>query len=150
MKIEGGKCSLGPRQHVAPLEEQHCWVCFHLRRETNDGGKSKKTPPWGRLSPTSFSFPLGSPGRALTPEQFNYCCICISPVVDPVACKKGHLFCRECIIQQLILLTRQKKRQMSLYLHQQVVFISLFFFSFHSLLSGKAGELREREEAEAI
>ena len=38
---------------------------------------------------------------------FSYCHLCLHPVSNPHTCTKGHLFCRNCIIENLF---EQKKR----------------------------------------
>jgi len=52
-------------------------------------------------------------------KPFDACCICISTVTNPVCCREGHLFCKECILTQLLIQKKEKKQQMAKYLEQQ-------------------------------
>lgn len=35
-------------------------------------------------------------------RPFDACSLCLCPAVTPVACSKGHLFCRECVLKDLV------------------------------------------------
>jgi len=35
-------------------------------------------------------------------KNFDACCLCIHEVVEPLICKKGHLFCKECVYTYLL------------------------------------------------
>jgi nitric oxide synthase-interacting protein len=39
-------------------------------------------------------------------KVFEQCVLCLSTVKEPVSCLKGHVFCRECIMSNMLL---QKK-----------------------------------------
>ena len=34
-------------------------------------------------------------------RRFDACALCLQRARDPVACQKGHLFCRECVLTDL-------------------------------------------------
>lgn len=34
-------------------------------------------------------------------RRFDACTLCLQRARDPVACQKGHLFCRECVLTDL-------------------------------------------------
>lgn len=45
------------------------------------------------------------------------CSLCLCPAVTPVACSKGHLFCRECVLKDLVeqkAELQRKKKEMEL------------------------------------
>jgi len=52
-------------------------------------------------------------------KQFGTCGLCLSPLIGTVSCKKGHLFCKECICKQLLVQKRQQKQQLAKYLEQE-------------------------------
>mmetsp|Transcript_5209 Transcript_5209/g.14680 ORF Transcript_5209/g.14680 Transcript_5209/m.14680 type:complete len:331 (+) Transcript_5209:106-1098(+) len=54
-------------------------------------------------------------------KNFDACCICLSLAVDPLACRKGHLFCRECILKLLLSQKKANKRAMEEYERQQLL-----------------------------
>lgn len=35
-------------------------------------------------------------------KPFDACCLCLKPVIDPLCCPKGHVFCKECILECLL------------------------------------------------
>jgi nitric oxide synthase-interacting protein len=43
-------------------------------------------------------------------KPFDFCCICLQPVIDPLCCLKGHLFCKECIFECLLAQKKDIKR----------------------------------------
>jgi nitric oxide synthase-interacting protein len=45
-------------------------------------------------------------------KTFDSCNICLSQAVDPQVCDRGHLFCKECILTNLLEQRKAKKRQM--------------------------------------
>jgi nitric oxide synthase-interacting protein len=50
-------------------------------------------------------------------RPFDACSLCLCPVVTPVACSKGHLFCRECALKDLVeqkAELERKKKEMEL------------------------------------
>ena len=43
-------------------------------------------------------------------KPFDACCLCLKPLIDPVCCRKGHLFCKECIYSSLLAQKKDIKR----------------------------------------
>ena len=41
-------------------------------------------------------------------KKFEHCILCLSKVVRPVVCPKGHIFCKDCLVENLV---EQKKEQ---------------------------------------
>lgn len=35
-------------------------------------------------------------------KPFDACCLCLKPFIDPMCCQKGHVFCKECILECLV------------------------------------------------
>uniref|UniRef100_A0A2P2K0Y9 Uncharacterized protein MANES_17G032800 n=1 Tax=Rhizophora mucronata TaxID=61149 RepID=A0A2P2K0Y9_RHIMU len=35
-------------------------------------------------------------------KPFDACCLCLKPLIDPMSCQKGHVFCKECILECLL------------------------------------------------
>ncbi|KAM1057473.1 hypothetical protein ACFX2A_031410 [Malus domestica] len=35
-------------------------------------------------------------------KPFDTCCLCLKPFIDPMRCQKGHVFCKECILECLL------------------------------------------------
>jgi len=77
-------------------------------------------------------------------KQFDQCELCLSRVTGgsgsqwtksaaPVCCKKGHIFCRECIIENLVNQKKNNDISMKNYLHEQ-----------------KAVEIREQERQQEV
>lgn len=52
-------------------------------------------------------------------KPFDFCCICLQPVIDPLCCLKGHLFCKECIFECLLAQKKDIKRKVALFNLQQ-------------------------------
>ena len=46
------------------------------------------------------------------------CSICLSPAVEPLACPKGHVFCKGCIYECLLTQKEHKRKQMKKYEEQ--------------------------------
>ncbi|KAH9924987.1 uncharacterized protein BXZ73DRAFT_50170 [Epithele typhae] len=44
-------------------------------------------------------------------RRFDACALCLQRARDPVACQKGHLFCRECVLTDLVTQIGDIKRQ---------------------------------------
>eukprot|EP01101_Sappina_pedata_P011137 TRINITY_DN7256_c0_g1_i1.p1 TRINITY_DN7256_c0_g1~~TRINITY_DN7256_c0_g1_i1.p1 ORF type:complete len:322 (+),score=101.49 TRINITY_DN7256_c0_g1_i1:2-967(+) len=53
-------------------------------------------------------------------HQFDSCRLCLQPVIDPMSCPHGHLFCRECIFKYLLKTKKALKMQHELYERQQL------------------------------
>ena len=43
-------------------------------------------------------------------KKFEQCCICLQKAEDPFCCFKGHLFCKECIMDHMVLQKKKIKR----------------------------------------
>jgi nitric oxide synthase-interacting protein len=48
-------------------------------------------------------------------KPFDSCCICLQPIIDPLSCNKGHLFCKECIFECLLAQKKDIKRFVNFY-----------------------------------
>ncbi|KAF6153906.1 hypothetical protein GIB67_023683 [Kingdonia uniflora] len=48
-------------------------------------------------------------------KPFDSCCLCLKPFIDPLCCQKGHVFCKECILE--CLLSQKKDIQRKLVAH---------------------------------
>jgi len=48
-------------------------------------------------------------------KKFEQCTLCLSKVVRPVICMKGHLFCRDCLVENLVEQKKEKTRELSDY-----------------------------------
>ncbi|KAK4796232.1 hypothetical protein SAY86_028558 [Trapa natans] len=48
-------------------------------------------------------------------KPFDACCLCLKPFIDPMSCQKGHVFCKECILE--CLLSQKKDIQRKLAAH---------------------------------
>ena len=69
----------------------------HEKQQLKDYGTQKK-----RLGKESF-------------RSFDCCSLCLKPLVSPQACHKGHLFCKECIFENLLAQKKKLKRDRALY-----------------------------------
>eukprot|EP01116_Phalansterium_solitarium_P019871 TRINITY_DN570_c1_g1_i1.p1 TRINITY_DN570_c1_g1~~TRINITY_DN570_c1_g1_i1.p1 ORF type:complete len:286 (-),score=108.03 TRINITY_DN570_c1_g1_i1:337-1194(-) len=52
-------------------------------------------------------------------KPFDHCSLCLHPVVNPMTCTKGHLYCKECIFQSLLEQKKKIERQLKQYDQQQ-------------------------------
>ncbi|EFJ14524.1 hypothetical protein SELMODRAFT_98131 [Selaginella moellendorffii] len=52
-------------------------------------------------------------------KPFDACCICLKRLTDPQCCQKGHLFCKECILESLLAQKKDIKRKIALFATQQ-------------------------------
>ena len=52
-------------------------------------------------------------------KPFDACCICLQPLIDPLSCSKGHLFCKECIFECLLAQKKDMKRKLASFTQQQ-------------------------------
>lgn len=43
-------------------------------------------------------------------RPFEFCYLCVSRVIDPMCCHMGHMFCKDCIISNMV---KQKKENTS-------------------------------------
>ena len=42
-------------------------------------------------------------------KKFDSCFLCLQRVIDPLCCEKGHIFCKDCIYENLISQKKEKK-----------------------------------------
>lgn len=48
-------------------------------------------------------------------KPFDACSLCLKPLIDPLCCQKGHLFCKECILECLLAQKKDIKRKLASY-----------------------------------
>jgi nitric oxide synthase-interacting protein len=67
-------------------------------------------------------------------KPFDACCLCLKPLIDALCCLKGHVFCKECILE--CLLAQKKDIQRSLPRPTINIFVEFCFsFMFFMLIS---------------
>ncbi|KAJ8549657.1 hypothetical protein K7X08_033364 [Anisodus acutangulus] len=52
-------------------------------------------------------------------KPFDACCLCLKPFIDPLCCQKGHVFCKECILECLLSQKNDIKRKLAVHAGQQ-------------------------------
>ncbi|XP_072974790.1 E3 ubiquitin-protein ligase CSU1 [Typha angustifolia] len=52
-------------------------------------------------------------------KPFDACCLCLKPFIDPLCCQKGHVFCKECILECLLAQKKDIKRKLAAHAAQQ-------------------------------
>ncbi|KAM0952390.1 putative nitric oxide synthase-interacting protein [Dioscorea sansibarensis] len=52
-------------------------------------------------------------------KPFDACCLCLKPFIDPLCCPKGHVFCKECILECLLAQKKDIKRKLAAHAAQQ-------------------------------
>lgn len=52
-------------------------------------------------------------------KPFDACGLCLKPVIDPLACQKGHVFCKECILECLLSQKKDIQRKLAAHVAQQ-------------------------------
>ncbi|KAM7500867.1 hypothetical protein LguiA_025281 [Lonicera macranthoides] len=52
-------------------------------------------------------------------KPFDACCLCLKPVIDPMCCQKGHIFCKECILECLLAQKKDIQRKLAAHATQQ-------------------------------
>ncbi|XP_051134006.1 E3 ubiquitin-protein ligase CSU1-like [Andrographis paniculata] len=52
-------------------------------------------------------------------KPFDACCLCLKPLVDPMCCLKGHVFCKECILECLLAQKKDIQRKQAAYAARQ-------------------------------
>jgi len=52
-------------------------------------------------------------------RDIDSCCLCLKPVVNPLSCLKGHIFCKECIYENLLAQKLEIKRTTKIWQLQQ-------------------------------
>ena len=66
----------------------------------------KERNEWGNITKR-----LGSESQ----KNFEMCSLCLSLIKNPVCCLKGHMFCKECILENLLFQKKQIKKKMQEY-----------------------------------
>src|SRR5689334_4113153 len=51
--------------------------------------------------------------------EYDSCKVCLHAVEEPLACLKGHLYCKQCIVDYLITHSKALKQQQAKYEQQQ-------------------------------
>ena len=46
-------------------------------------------------------------------KPFDACCLCLKPFINPLCCQKGHVFCKECILECLLSQKKDMQRSVS-------------------------------------
>lgn len=54
-------------------------------------------------------------------KGYDVCTLCLKPAVQPQCCRKGHLFCKECIFENLLTQKSEIRRKTALWEAQQKV-----------------------------
>jgi nitric oxide synthase-interacting protein len=52
-------------------------------------------------------------------KPFDSCSLCLKPLIDPMSCQKGHVFCKECILQCLLAQKKDIQRKLAAHATQQ-------------------------------
>ncbi|TXG47261.1 hypothetical protein EZV62_026555 [Acer yangbiense] len=52
-------------------------------------------------------------------KPFDACCLCLKPFIDPMCCQKGHVFCKECILECLLSQKKDNLRKLAAHTAQK-------------------------------
>lgn len=52
-------------------------------------------------------------------KPFDACSLCLKPFIDPLCCQKGHVFCKECILECLLSQKKDIQRNLAAHTAQQ-------------------------------
>ncbi|KAK9092279.1 hypothetical protein Syun_027190 [Stephania yunnanensis] len=52
-------------------------------------------------------------------KPFDACSLCLKPFIDPLCCQKGHVFCKECILECLLAQKKDIQRKLTAHAAQQ-------------------------------
>eukprot|EP00262_Sarcandra_glabra_P017895 TRINITY_DN6263_c0_g1_i1.p1 TRINITY_DN6263_c0_g1~~TRINITY_DN6263_c0_g1_i1.p1 ORF type:complete len:308 (-),score=51.11 TRINITY_DN6263_c0_g1_i1:98-1021(-) len=52
-------------------------------------------------------------------KPFDACSLCLKPFIDPMCCQKGHVFCKECILECLLAQKKDIKRKLAAHATQK-------------------------------
>ncbi|CAI9772865.1 unnamed protein product [Fraxinus pennsylvanica] len=52
-------------------------------------------------------------------KPFDACSLCLKPFIDPLSCQKGHVFCKECILECLLAQKKDIQRKIAAHAAQQ-------------------------------
>src|SRR6266540_2140703 len=47
-------------------------------------------------------------------REYDSCCLCLQRARDPVCCTQGHLYCRECVLENILAQKKEILRQQKL------------------------------------
>lgn len=60
-------------------------------------------------------------------KPFDACCLCLKPVIDPMCCQKGHIFCKECILECLLAQKKDIQRSVSSQVYYSFLLLWILF-----------------------
>lgn len=72
--------------------------------------KLKELNEWGQVTSR-----IGADSQ----KKFEQCSLCLNKINNPVCCSKGHMFCKECIYENLLFQKKQNKIKQKEYLETQ-------------------------------
>ena len=72
--------------------------------------KLKELNEWGEVTSR-----IGADSQ----KKFEQCSLCLNKINNPVCCSKGHMFCKECIYENLLFQKKQNKIKQKEYLETQ-------------------------------
>ncbi|KAL7102968.1 hypothetical protein ACP275_08G151200 [Erythranthe tilingii] len=52
-------------------------------------------------------------------KPFDACCLCLKPFIEPMSCLKGHVFCKECILEGLLSQKKDIQRKLAAHASQR-------------------------------
>ncbi|KAL3627618.1 E3 ubiquitin-protein ligase csu1 [Castilleja foliolosa] len=52
-------------------------------------------------------------------KPFDVCCLCLKPFIEPMSCTKGHVYCKECILECLLAQKKDIQRKQTAHVTQQ-------------------------------
>lgn len=74
-------------------------------------------------------------------KPFDSCSLCLKPVIDPMSCQKGHIFCKECILECLLAQKKDIQRSdLSFYLYM-CTYVCICYVLFNSGLVDGCGSV---------
>lgn len=62
-------------------------------------------------------------------KPFDACCLCLKPYIDPLCCQKGHVFCKECILECLLSQKKDIQRYLGVSPCSLLVYLIYIYFS---------------------
>lgn len=69
-------------------------------------------------------------------KPFDTCCLCLKPFIDPLCCQKGHVFCKECILECLLSQKKDIQRSLTLLFHIDFSYKqkSIYYLAFNLII----------------
>jgi nitric oxide synthase-interacting protein len=58
-------------------------------------------------------------------KKFEQCSLCLNIVINAVTCPKGHVYCKECVVENLLYQKQRNKKIISTYKQQQQEALSI-------------------------